>query len=100
MATANTTVVAAFAVGVASFVSPCVLPLVPGYLSSVSGVSIDEMRGPERPIGRILWPAAIFCLSFTVIFVALGMTATGIGSTLAEHRRGARPVAAGPLIPP
>ena len=87
MAGANTTVVAAFAVGVASFVSPCVLPLVPGYLSSVSGVSIDEMRGPERPIGRILWPAAIFCLSFTVIFVALGMTATGIGSTLADHRR-------------
>jgi cytochrome c-type biogenesis protein len=87
MAGANTTVVAAFAVGVASFVSPCVLPLVPGYLSSVSGVSIDEMRGPERPVGRILWPAAIFCLSFTVIFVALGMTATGIGSTLADHRR-------------
>ena len=87
MATADTTVVAAFAVGVASFVSPCVLPLVPGYLSSVSGVSIEEMRGPERPVGRILWPAVIFCLSFTVIFVALGMTATGIGSTLAEHRR-------------
>jgi cytochrome c-type biogenesis protein len=87
MATADTTVVAAFAVGVASFVSPCVLPLVPGYLSSVSGVSIEEMRGPERPVGRILWPAVIFCLSFTVIFVALGMTATGIGSTLADHRR-------------
>jgi cytochrome c-type biogenesis protein len=87
MASADTTVVAAFAVGVASFVSPCVLPLVPGYLSSVSGVSIDEMRGPDRPVGRILWPAAIFCLSFTVIFVALGMTATGIGATLADHRR-------------
>ena len=87
MASADTTVVAAFAVGVASFVSPCVLPLVPGYLSSVSGVSIEEMKGPDRPIGRILWPAVIFCLSFTVIFVALGMTATGIGSTLAEHRR-------------
>jgi cytochrome c-type biogenesis protein len=87
MAAANTTVVAAFAVGVASFLSPCVLPLVPGYLSSVSGVSIDEMRGPDRPLARILWPAAIFCLSFTVLFVALGMTATGIGSTLADHRR-------------
>jgi cytochrome c-type biogenesis protein len=84
---ADTTVVAAFAVGVASFVSPCVLPLVPGYLSSVSGVSIDEMRGPDRPVGRILWPATVFCLSFTVLFVALGMTATSIGSTLADHRR-------------
>jgi cytochrome c-type biogenesis protein len=83
----DTTVVAAFAVGVASFVSPCVLPLVPGYLSSVSGVSIDDMRSPERPVGRILGPAVIFCLSFTIIFVALGMSATGIGATLAEHRR-------------
>ena len=97
MAAANTTVVAAFAVGVASFISPCVLPLVPGYLSSVSGVSIDEMRGPERPVGRILWPAAIFCLSFTVIFVALGMTATGIGSSLKEHR-GTLEQVAGALI--
>jgi cytochrome c-type biogenesis protein len=85
--TADTTVVAAFAVGVASFVSPCVLPLVPGYLSSVSGMSLDELRGRERPLARILWPAVIFCLSFTVIFVALGMTATGIGSTLADHRQ-------------
>jgi cytochrome c-type biogenesis protein len=83
----DTTVVAAFAVGFISFVSPCVLPLVPGYLSSVSGLSIEELRDRERPLGRVLWPAAIFCLSFTVIFVALGMTATGIGSTLAEHRR-------------
>ena len=40
----NTTVVAAFAVGVVSFISPCVLPLVPGYLSAVSGVTIAEMR--------------------------------------------------------
>ena len=98
MASADTTVVAAFAVGVASFVSPCVLPLVPGYLSSVSGLSIDELRGKERPLGRILWPAAIFCLSFTVIFVALGMTATGIGSTLAEHRRLLDQIAGGLII--
>ena len=98
MAGADTTVVAAFAVGVASFVSPCVLPLVPGYLSSVSGVSIEEMRGPDRPIGRVLWPAAIFCLSFTVIFVALGMTATGIGATLADHRRLLDQIAGGLII--
>jgi cytochrome c-type biogenesis protein len=95
---ADTTVVAAFAVGVASFVSPCVLPLVPGYLSSVSGVSIEEMRGPERPVGRILWPAVIFCLSFTVLFVALGMTATGIGATLNDHRRVLDKVAGGIII--
>jgi cytochrome c-type biogenesis protein len=83
---ADTTVLAAFAVGFASFISPCVLPLVPGYLSAVSGVSVAEMQTGERRLSKILLPAIVFCLSFTVMFVALGMTATGLGSTLAEHR--------------
>ena len=84
---ADTTIVAAFAVGFVSFVSPCVLPLVPGYLSAVSGVSIADMRSGERSLSTILWPAAIFCLSFTIMFVALGMTATGIGSTLRDSKQ-------------
>jgi cytochrome c-type biogenesis protein len=63
-----------------------VLPLVPGYLSAVSGVSVAEMKSDTTPTSRILWPAAIFCLSFTVIFVALGWTATGIGQTLNDHK--------------
>ncbi len=83
---AGTTVVAAFAVGFASFVSPCVLPLVPGYLSAVSGVSVAELRQGSRSLTRIVWPSVIFCLSFTLVFVALGLTATGLGRTLASHR--------------
>ena len=82
----DTTVVAAFAVGFVSFISPCVLPLVPGYLSAVSGVSIAEMQEGERSLLRILLPAIVFCLSFTAVFVALGMTATGLGSTLRDSR--------------
>src|SRR5215207_1609026 len=82
----DTTVVAAFAVGFVSFISPCVLPLVPGYLSAVSGVSVIELREGEHDLRTVLVPAIIFCLSFTVIFVALGMTATGLGSTLQDHR--------------
>jgi cytochrome c-type biogenesis protein len=82
----DTTVVAAFAVGFVSFISPCVLPLVPGYLSAVSGVSIIELQSGDRRAGRILLPAVVFCLSFTVVFVALGMTATGLGSTLQDSR--------------
>lgn len=82
----DTTVFAAFAVGFVSFISPCVLPLVPGYLSAISGVSLEDIRGEERPLGKILGPAIIFCLSFTVMFVALGMSATGIGSTLHDHQ--------------
>ena len=81
----GTTVIAAFAVGFVSFISPCVLPLVPGYLSAISGLSFGEIEegGARR---RLLVPAALFCLSFGLMFVALGMTATGIGSELAENR--------------
>jgi cytochrome c-type biogenesis protein len=82
----DTTVVAAFAVGFVSFISPCVLPLVPGYLSAVSGISIADMRTGERSLLKILLPAIVFCLSFTVVFIALGMTATGLGSTLQDSR--------------
>jgi cytochrome c-type biogenesis protein len=84
---ADTTVIAAFAVGFVSFISPCVLPLVPGYLSAVSGVSVTDMRTRDHPLSAVLWPAAIFCLSFTLMFVALGMTATGIGSTLRDSKQ-------------
>ncbi len=83
----DTTVVAAFAVGFVSFISPCVLPLVPGYLSAVSGVSIADMRTGDHKLSAILGPAAIFCLSFTIMFVALGMTATTIGSTLRDSKQ-------------
>ena len=55
-----------------SFVSPCVLPLVPGYLSAISGVSGGVLGDSQRPPSAILVPAVIFCLSFTAIFVALG----------------------------
>jgi cytochrome c-type biogenesis protein len=82
----DTTVIAAFAVGFVSFISPCVLPLVPGYLSAISGVSFADLQeGKGR--GKVVGPAILFCLSFTVMFMALGMSATGLGSTLQDHRR-------------
>jgi cytochrome c-type biogenesis protein len=81
LASANATVFAAFAAGLLSFVSPCVLPLVPGYLSVISPVRVGA---GEAPVGgrAILQPALIFCLSFTVIFVVLGMFAQQIGSRI------------------
>ena len=88
----DTTVIAAFAVGFISFVSPCVLPLVPGYLSTISGVSFADIQA-GRGRSRVLWPAVLFCLSFTVMFIALGMTATGLGQTLLDHRETLRKVA-------
>ena len=81
----DTTVVAAFAVGFISFISPCVLPLVPGYLSTISGVSFADIQ-EGRGRAKVLGPALLFCLAFTAMFVALGMAATGLGQTLNEHR--------------
>ncbi len=83
--TVDATVFAAFAVGFISFVSPCVLPLVPGYLSTISGVSFADIQ-EGRGRGKVLGPALLFCLAFTAMFVALGMSATGLGQTLSENR--------------
>ena len=91
----DTTVITAFAVGFVSFVSPCVLPLVPGYLSAVSGVGVADMKAGRR--WAVVGPALVFCLSFTLVFVALGLTATGLGSFLRDSR-GTLDKVAGALI--
>ena len=88
----DTTVLAAFAVGLISFVSPCVLPLVPGYLSAISGVSFADLE-QGRGRAQVVAPALLFCLSFGLMFVALGMTATGIGQALLEQRVALRQIA-------
>jgi len=82
----DTTVVAAFAVGFISFISPCVLPLVPGYLSTISGVSFADIQ-EGRSRAKVLAPALLFCLAFSAMFIALGMTATGLGEALQNHRQ-------------
>jgi cytochrome c-type biogenesis protein len=76
---------AALAAGVVSFLSPCVLPLVPGYLSAVSGVSASELE--TAGWRRILGPSLLFVASFSAIFILLGLTATGLGSALHEHEQ-------------
>jgi cytochrome c-type biogenesis protein len=76
----------AFAAGVISFLSPCVLPLVPGYVSFVAGSSIEELRDGSAPRARSLTLAATFVLGFSVVFVALGASATALGSLLLSYR--------------
>ncbi|MFH1552507.1 MAG: cytochrome c biogenesis protein CcdA [Candidatus Omnitrophota bacterium] len=78
----------AFLAGILSFLSPCVLPLVPGYISFLSGVSLEELKqGSTR--GRVLRKAALvsvfFVMGFSVIFVAMGASASFIGKLLADH---------------
>jgi cytochrome c-type biogenesis protein len=76
---------AALAAGVVSFLSPCVLPLVPGYLSAVSGVSASELE--QAGWRRVLGPSLLFVASFSAIFILFGLTATGLGSTLQDHKQ-------------
>src|SRR5947209_18657208 len=76
-------VLAAVAAGAVSFLSPCVLPLVPGYLSAVLGVSPAELEHHDRR--RVLVPSLLFVLSFSTIFVLLGVGATLLGSTFSTH---------------
>jgi cytochrome c-type biogenesis protein len=78
----------AFIAGVVSFVSPCVLPLVPGYLAMITGMSVEELQEEERKC--INWPvllnALLFVLGFSLLFVALGASAGVVGQFLAAHR--------------
>jgi cytochrome c-type biogenesis protein len=76
----------ALAAGLVSFLSPCVLPLVPGYLSTVIGVTPADLKGGVGA-RRVLVPSLLFIASFSAIFILLGMSATVIGSTLVNHKR-------------
>jgi cytochrome c-type biogenesis protein len=80
----NISLLAAFGAGILSFVSPCVLPVVPGYLSFVSGASIEEMggTGTRRRRWAIMADVLAFVLGFSLVFVLLGATATTIGTFL------------------
>src|ERR1700688_2777359 len=82
----------AFGAGILSFLSPCVLPLVPGYVSMVSGLSAAELEAagdgvtPSAALRPVPRGIALFVVGLTLVFVALGATAAGIGSLLPGHR--------------
>ncbi len=75
----------ALAAGLVSFLSPCVLPLVPGYLSTVIGVTPVDLKDGVGA-RRVLVPSLLFIASFSLIFILLGMSATVIGSALNTHK--------------
>jgi cytochrome c-type biogenesis protein len=88
--TQEVSLLAAFLAGVLSFISPCVLPLIPGYLSFVSGVTLDEMRGTAAVAHsgtkrRALLMSLAFVLGFSIVFISLGASATALGSLLMDH---------------
>jgi cytochrome c-type biogenesis protein len=89
-------VFAALTAGFVSFLSPCVLPLVPGYLSAVTGMRSSELEHANWR--KVLVPSLLFVASFSAIFIALGLTATGLGSALSEHRDTLEKVSAALII--
>ena len=95
----NVTLLAAFGAGLLSFISPCVLPLIPGYLSYISGLSLDEMRGTAVVAGggtvavaragarrQVIISSLAFILGFSLVFVSLGAAASAIGQFLAQRQ--------------
>ena len=94
----NVTLLAAFGAGLLSFLSPCVLPLIPGYLSYISGLSLDQMRGipdgggagvavaaPPEARRQVVLASLAFILGFSLVFVALGASASYIGQFLTSR---------------
>lgn len=75
----------AFAAGVVSFLSPCVLPLIPGYLSFVTGMSSAELGDKGRSTRAVIVPSLLFVLGFTIVFVGLGISASALGGALRDY---------------
>jgi cytochrome c-type biogenesis protein len=88
---------AAFLAGLVSFLSPCVLPLVPGYISMLSGIGMEELRKGEAPSAGLFASSLAFVTGFSVVFIAFGASASAVGSFLLQNRTLLAPVA-GALI--
>jgi cytochrome c-type biogenesis protein len=79
--------IAAFLAGLVSFLSPCVLPLVPGYVSLISGVGVEQLKTQESHLLRkVMLNSIAFILGFSVVFIALGAVATEVSQMLARYR--------------
>jgi len=79
--------IAAFVAGLISFLSPCVLPLVPGYVSLISGVGVEELKSQEGHLFRkVMLNSAAFILGFSVVFITLGAISTEVGQLFARYK--------------
>jgi cytochrome c-type biogenesis protein len=79
--------IAAFVAGLLSFLSPCVLPLVPGYVSLISGVGAEDLKSQEsRLLQKMMLNSISFILGFSVVFVTLGAISTEVGQLLARYK--------------
>ena len=78
---------AAFVAGLISFLSPCVLPLVPGYVSLISGVGVEELKSQEGQLFRkVMLNSAAFIIGFSIVFITLGAISTEVGAFLSQYK--------------
>src|SRR6476660_2528005 len=86
----NVSVFTAFIAGLVSFLSPCVLPLVPGYISIISGASLEQLKAREKDSSlfrTVLLNSIMFIIGFSITFILLGATATWVGQFLLQRMR-------------
>jgi cytochrome c-type biogenesis protein len=95
--TLDVSLAGAFLAGLVSFLSPCVLPLVPGYISMLSGIGVDELRQGRQPRSSLLYSSFAFVTGFSVVFIAFGASASAVGHFLSQNRTLLAPLA-GALI--
>lgn len=84
--TSDVSYVAAFAGGLVSFLSPCVLPIVPAYVAIITGLDVELLRDADRPMARIARDTGLFVAGFSAVFVLLGLSATTIGQGLFRNQ--------------
>lgn len=94
----SVSVVGVFLAGLVSFLSPCVLPLVPGYVSMLSGIGVEQLRQGQTPRNHLMSSAIAFVLGFSVVFIAFGASASAVGSFLTHHRSLLVPIAGAVVI--
>src|SRR5262245_51454033 len=96
--TPDVSLAAAFLAGLVSFLSPCVLPLVPGYISMLSGIGMEQLRQGQQPKGSLFLSALSFVVGLSVVFISFGASASAVGSFLQENRYTLAPIAGALII--
>jgi len=89
----SASLILAFVSGIASFFTPCILPLIPVYLSFITGISVDELQkssateGPGKDLKKVFIETFLFVLGFSFVFISLGASATYFSNLLFQNRR-------------
>src|SRR6202142_3493639 len=94
----DVSIFAAFVAGLVSFLSPCVLPLVPGYVSMLSGIGVEQLKEGKAPRGSLLTSALAFVTGFSIVFITFGASASAVGSFLVRNRTLWAPIAGGLIL--